>query len=124
MKALLLRLEDLSRRHDQFTFDLRCNCRVLQGVVAGYHHPVGSTMRGPMEAIEQALAQDGILRVEREVGGRLVYTSSRLFTALEQAMTFARQQGGDSVFNLTREQLVHLMEPPDRSEQFIPSPFQ
>jgi len=114
MEQLLARLDDLFHRHERFTFDLRGNCRVLDGIVVEYAHAALERFaHDPVAAIQMALQQDGILGVSHDPAtGAAVYTSCRLFTAPDQAMRFARTEARRSFFNLNRGQEIAVSPVP------------
>lgn len=115
MGTLLEQLKELCARKEEFIFDLRARCQVHEGVVSAYRATGQTAHANLAEAMAQALAQDGILRVRRDALAReMRYESCRLFTDLGNATRFAREQGQQTVLNLYRHQEipVELVQPP------------
>jgi hypothetical protein len=102
MNELLQRLNDLVHRHQQVIFDLRGNCRVLYGIAVPFRYADDAAMEAS-SVIADALQQDGLITVSREpLTGAITFMRCRLFTAPEQAMRFAHEQGQVSFYNLNR----------------------
>ncbi len=103
MEDMIERLTELADRKDRFTFDLRGNCQVYTGIVCAYRTREDEAT--PLElamVVAHAFEHDGIVGAWKDVHGRTIYDSCRLFTDHERALRFARAQGQRAVFNLNR----------------------
>jgi hypothetical protein len=118
MDDVMLRLLEISRRKDRFTFDLRGKCQVYSGIVAAYAAPPNIAEADELaNAIAHAWEHDGIIGAWKDPQtGKVQYDSCRLFTDLERALRFAEQQQQKAVFNLNRQKEIRLPEAPRSHE--------
>lgn len=100
---LLERLRHLARRKDRFAYDVRGHSHVTSGVEAPYATPAGREDTDLEAILKHALDHDAVVSGRKGPDGRMHYASCRLFTDEGNAMTFARAQGRDSVYNWNRE---------------------
>ena len=107
---LIPRLLALTAKKDRFTFDLRGECQVYAGIVSAYRATEDSDHFIELPAvIAHALANDGIVGARKDpMDGKTYYDSCRIFTDLDQALRFARQERQRSVFNLNRNEEVQV----------------
>lgn len=105
-----MRLKDLVSRKDRFTFDLRSECLVYTGIVSAYHATEDSEHFTDLpKVMAHALENDGVVGMWKDPEtGRINYDSCRIFTDLENALRFARQERQKSVYNLNREEEVRV----------------
>ena len=105
-------LSDLLKRKDRFTYDLRSQCQVYEGIVCAYRAtPELEHFSELTFVIAHAKAYDGIVGAWRDPLTREVrYDSCRIFTDLGNAMRFARAQRQRSVYDLYRNSEVWLTE--------------
>lgn len=104
MTALLLdRLRDLARRKAHFCYDVRGNSHIFHDVIAAYE--MAGVEETDLEAVLQhAMEHDSIITGRRDpTDGLMRYTSCRLFTDVENAVRFARDQQRTSVHNWNRQ---------------------
>ena len=114
MKKLIERLAELVERRDRFTYDLRGECMVDRGIVCAYQWTQDSQHFTDAPAvILHALGHDGIVGAwKNPEDGKVYYDSCRLFTDLDNALRFAREQHQRSVFNLNRDEEVPVDDEP------------
>jgi hypothetical protein len=103
MTALLLeRLRSLAMRKDRFCYDVRGNSHIYHDVVAAYEMD-GIDETDLERVLQHAMEHDSIVSGRRDpVDGMMRYTSCRLFTDVQNAVRFARDQRRPSVFNWNR----------------------
>lgn len=108
MKKVIERLAELAQRRDRFTYDLRGECLVDRGIVSAYRATQDSQHFTDVPAvILHALSHDGIVGAWKDpADGTVYYDSCRLFTDLNHALRFAREQYQRSVYNLNRDEEV------------------
>jgi fructokinase len=112
MEHFIIRLTELLQRKERFTYDLRGDCQVYNGVVAAYRATQDSDhfIDLPM-VIAHALAHDGIVGGwKNPADGRTYYDSCRLFTDVQEAVRFADREGQQAVYNLNREEEVAVRQ--------------
>jgi hypothetical protein len=110
MRMLTKDIQEILKRKDRFTYDLRAGCQVYGGVVAAYRTPDGNDHFTDLQsAVAHAFENEGL------VGGWKIpgredpaYDSCRLFTDMASAMRFAKEQGRQVVFNLNRDREMPL----------------
>lgn len=110
MEKLIARLQELTVRKQRFTYDLRSDCLVYSGIVSAYRATMDSEHFADLAAVvEHAQQHDGIIGGWRDpLDGRLNLDSCRLFTDVAGALRFAQHEGQRSVYNLNREEEVHV----------------
>lgn len=109
MEPLIERLRALAIRKERFTFDLRGQCQIYDGIVSAFAATQGEHANDPSTAAAHALAHEGIVGAWRDPRtNEIHYDSYRLFTDLPSAGRFAREQGQRSVYNLTRQQEIMI----------------
>lgn len=107
MEKTIERLNELAARKQRFTYDLRGNCQVYSGVVAGYRAGEESEHFTDLEqAILHAFENDSVVSGWRDANGEWRYDSCRMFTDLPQAIRFAVRERRRSVLNLNRGEEV------------------
>ena len=107
MEKTIERLNELAARKQRFTYDLRGNCQVYSGVVAGYRAAEENEHFTDLEqAILHAYEHDSVIAGWRNADGSWCYDSCRMFTDLPQAIRFAARERRRSVLNLNRGEEV------------------
>lgn len=107
---LLERLRAIAARKTRFSYDVRGDSYVDQGLVVAYHLADG---KGPVtdlsRVLEHAVAHDAIVTGVKDLeSGRTLFTSCRLFTDIGNAMRFARTERVTSVYNWNRQEEVQV----------------
>lgn len=104
------RLNELLRTKERFTFDLRGDCQVYEGIVSAYRATQDADhFTDLLKVVAHANSHDGIIGAWKDPGsGAVQYDSCRLFTDLANAKRFALAQKQRSVFNLYRNEEVWL----------------
>ncbi len=104
MTALLLeRLRGLAKRKDRFCYDVRGNSHMYHDVVAAYEME-GIDETDLERVVLHAMEHDSIVSGWRDpADGLMHYTSCRLFTDVQNAVKFARDQCRTSVYNWNRQ---------------------
>lgn len=107
MTALLLeRLRSLAKRKERFCYDVRGNSHIYHDVVAAYEM-AGIDDTDPERVLMHAMEHDSIVSGWRDpADGLMHYTSCRLFTDVQNAVKFARDQRRTSVYNWNRQAVI------------------
>jgi fructokinase len=111
-KGTLELLAELARRKERFTYDLRGNCQVYEGIVSAYRATQDMEhFTGLAEVVAHAHSHDGIVGAWRDPSSQAIqFDSCRLFTDLANAKRFAQTQRQRSVYDLYRNEEVWLTE--------------
>jgi fructokinase len=112
MRNTLERLTELLRRKERFTYDLRGECQVYEGIVSAYRATAASEhFTELLKVVAHAAALDGVIGAWKDPAARTVqFDSCRLFTDLANAKRFAKAQGQRSIYDLYRNEEVWLTE--------------
>jgi hypothetical protein len=113
MMLLSERLRALALRKPRFSYDVRGDSHVYDGIVAHYRF-TSEEGRAPdlEEVIDHALANDGIVTAIKDPAtGRFSYFSGRHYTDQGNALRFAKEQGGSLVYNWNRNAEVEPSGP-------------
>lgn len=106
---MLERLRAIAARKAFFSYDVRGDSYVNTDLVVAYHIPNASEKGPDLEkVIQHALEHDSIVSGKRDAEGHVQYTSCRLFTDMNNAMRFARENGQATVYNWNRHAEVQV----------------
>ena len=106
------RLRALAARKERFSYDVRGDSHVNRDIVVAYDMKVPATAAELEFVIDHALEHDAIVSGHRDPDGKVHFTSCRLFTDVNNAVRFARENGQRTVFNWNRGAEVLVHEPP------------
>lgn len=96
------RLRAIGARKERFSYHVRGDSYVITDIVVAY---TIESADGPVDlakVLAHAVDNDSIVSGQRMPDGHVIYTSCRLFTDMQNAERFAREQKQTSVYNWNR----------------------
>ncbi len=99
---MMERLRAIAARKERFSYDVRGDSYVNTDLIVAYSIENTGKPVDLEKVIAHAIANDSIVSGQRLPDGHVVYTSCRLFTDMQNAERFAREQKQTSVYNWNR----------------------
>ncbi|HQV51753.1 MAG: hypothetical protein IPI00_10485 [Flavobacteriales bacterium] len=99
---MMERLRAIGARKERFSYHVRGDSYVITDIVVAYNI---DSADGPVDlakVLAHAVDNDSIVSGQRQPDGHVIYTSCRLFTDMQNAERFAREQKQTSVYNWNR----------------------
>jgi len=99
---MMERLRAIGARKERFSYHVRGDSYVNTDIVVAYTIENEDGPADLAKVLAHAVDNDSIVSGQRQPDGHVIYTSCRLFTDMQNAERFAREQKQTSVYNWNR----------------------